>query len=137
MDTLNHLTLDVRGTIVEVNPDSPGDFVRVVYQRTGNQFANYHTGTGAPRQRRAYVATPNPKTSAQLHQQAKLRAAVAAWHTADTATRETARPVAVARAITLYMAFVSNFMASYEPPLGTQWDAGATTWDSGLTTWDV
>jgi len=118
-------SLDVRGKITNV-----------VIQGTSPQFANFYTKNGQPRQVRTYTSPINPKTPAQLAQQAKMRAAVAAWQAATDEDKAKVAPIAKNRAITLYMAFLSEYIKNYIAPTGTTWDSDSTTWDSGNTTWD-
>jgi hypothetical protein len=134
---ITQLCLDIKGTLKEPDPANPTTIIKRVYQATSPQFANYYTKNGKPRMVRAYVAVVNPKTSAQLVQQNKLRLAVAAWHTASDLDKEPARTLAKQRDITIYMAYLSLWMKSYIAPVGTIWDSGATTWDSAATLWDV
>jgi len=137
MPKIKDVSLDVRGTISQIDPLNPSVMQKLVHQACSPQFANYHTKSGKPRMIRAWVQVINPKTPAQLTQQARLRAAVSAWQAADIETRQQAKDTAKKRGITLYMAFVSDFIKSYIPPAGTTWDAGATTWDAGATLWDI
>lgn len=137
MADIKNLSLDVKGTLSMFDPDSPTSIIKVVYQGTSNQFANYFTKTGAPRMVRAYVPVTNPGTPGQLARQEAMRQAVANWHTASTSDREMARELAESRQITLYMAFISLQLKSLNPVLGTIWDGGSTTWDGGTTLWDI
>lgn len=131
------ITLDIKGTVRQITESSPTTPIKVVYQGCNPQFANYYTKSGAPRMRRAYVAPENPKTPAQVAQQAKLAAAVVAWHATTPEVRAEYQARADRRKLTVYMTFISEFIKSYIPPIGTIWDAGATSWDSGATLWDI
>ena len=137
MADIKDISLDVKGTLSMFDPDSPTSIIKVVYQATSEQFANYHTKTGKPRMVRAYVAVVNPGTPAQLARQEAMRQAVANWHTATSEERDLAKTLAESRNITLYMAYISLQLKSLNPVLGTIWDGGATTWDSGTTLWDI
>lgn len=119
-------SLDVRGRIGAV-----------VIQGCAPQYANAKSSLGKPLMIREYVQVINPKTSAQVAQQNKLKAAVAAWQSASQEIREQSRQTAIKRNITLYMAFVSDFIKAYSPTEGTVWDSGTTVWDSGTTVWDL
>jgi hypothetical protein len=137
MTGIKELTLDVKGTLQVEDPGSPGEMLKIVYQGCSPQFANYFNSQGKPRMVRTYVSVTNPGTPAQLARQEGMRQAVAAWQAATQSERETARYLADNRQITLYMAFISIWLKSYSPTIGTIWDGGATTWDSGSTTWDL
>lgn len=133
----NLISLDVRGAIIIDDPDNHGTDLKVVYQATSAQFANYWTKSGEPRMRRRYVVGTDPQSVAQLDRRAAMSAAVAAWHAATAEQRETARTLAHQRSITLFNAYISLQLKAWIPALGTVWDAGATTWDSGSTHWDT
>lgn len=137
MADIKDISLDVRGTLSMFDPDSPTSIIKVVYQATSEQFANYHTKTGKPRMVRAYIAVVNPGTPAQLARQEAMRQAVANWHAATSEERAVAKSLAESRNITLYMAYISLQLKSLNPVLGTIWDGGSTTWDSGSTLWDI
>lgn len=137
MADLKDISLDVKGTLSMFDPDSPTSIIKVVYQGTSPQFANYFTKSGQPRMVRAYAAVVNPGTPAQLARQEAMRVAVANWHAATAEEREIARETAINRQITLYMAYISLQLKSLNPVLGTVWDGGSTSWDSGTTLWDV
>lgn len=131
--------LDARGSIIIPDNDSPGDYKKVVFQGTGAQFANFRTGLDKPRMVRAHVIPTDPQTPTQLAQRGSLRAAVAAWQSADQDERNRALSIAQTRKITLYMAYISLSMAENPPLIGTIWDAGTTGWIDGatVTLWDL
>lgn len=137
MADIKNLSLDVKGTLSMFDPDSPTSIIKVVYQGTSPQFANYYTKTGKPRMVRAYSSPVNPGTPAQLARQEAMRQAVINWHSATSEERALAKTLAESRQITLYMAYISLQLKSLNPVLGTIWDGGATTWDSGSTLWDI
>lgn len=131
------IVLDINGTISKPDPLNPAVTLKIVYQGTSPQFANYYTKQGKPKMVRSYVAVVNPKTPAQLARQEAMRQAVANWHAATPEQKEAARYLAKNRQITLYMAFISLQLKALNPILGTIWDGGSTTWDSGSTIWDI
>lgn len=138
MVDIKKICLDIRGTVTEMTAANPPAPLKIVYQATSAQFANYLTASGKPRMRRIWVNSPNNKSPAQLNQQAKLTAAVLAWQALPISDRVQFKPLASKKRISVYMAFCSQFIKSYIPPIvGTIWDTGATTWDTGATTWDI
>lgn len=108
------ITLDIKGTVKQLTDDSPTTPIKVVYQGTSPQFANYYTKNGKPRMVRGYVNVTNPKTPAQIIQQTRLKNAVAAWHAATDDEKKAFSSIAKTRQITNYMAFISAFILSSE-----------------------
>lgn len=142
-------TLDIRGSLYEPDPTAPEGRRRWVYQHTAPGLGNISNGGRFDRQRRRWVATPNPRTAAQIINRARLAAAVAAWQAMDDAARAPYRAAAVGHHRTGYQQFCHDYMRTIAPivtvwdPTFTAWDPAATPWDTmtpwdaGLTNWDA
>jgi hypothetical protein len=147
----HNLSLDIKGSLIVPDEANPGEVKKVVYQGTTPQFANYETNDGKPRQVREWVIPYDPKTTPQLKQREKLRRAVQAWFDSDQAQRETALATAIKKKVTLFMAFISDWIKASPPievliwdynsalwdtlPVGV-WDGSTATWEAGAEPWD-
>jgi hypothetical protein len=121
--------LEIRGTV-----STPTG--KVVYQKVGRGFGNIANGRRYNWQQRRHVIPIDPKTTAQLAQRAKLRAANAAWHLLTPSEKSAFVTQAKQRGITTYNAYLSWHMQQVAPVTHTTWDAGSTTWDNNATVWD-
>lgn len=102
--------LGIRGTIRAYRDESSLLTQKLVIQGTAPELTHTRDPSGKPVQIRRHIVPHDPKTSTQLAQRDKMRQAVAAWHAADSAARASAKTTARTKNITLYMAFVSDYM---------------------------
>jgi hypothetical protein len=137
MADIRQLTLDVRGKLsIRDNPNSAA-VRKVVFQGTSAQFANYFTANGQPRMQRAYVVQTPSRTPAQAAMRNKMQAAVIAWRSASEAQLINAKKIAGKRAISVYMAFVGQFIKTAQPSQVIIWDTYQSNWDNGASQWDA
>lgn len=101
------------GTVTEPDPDNPGQFVRVVYQRARRGHGHYPHSETRDLLRRRYVVPATSAAPASVACRARFRAAVAEWHTMDAAARAPFEEIGAARQITGFNAWVSAFVASH------------------------
>lgn len=102
--------IELTGSLDEPDPAHPGQFVRVVYQRTAPGLGNLPNSGKFDRQRRRHVVPHDPQTPAQVARRAKMAAAVLAWQAMTPQNRSAWTTPAAARNITPFNAFVSNFL---------------------------
>ncbi len=84
-----------------------------VYQRTAPGKGNIPNGGRYDLQNRAYVAHNLSHTAAQITNQNKFRAAVAAWRLLTPAEQKNYRDAASQRGITAYNLFISNWLKTH------------------------
>lgn len=130
------LGLEVTGTLTLPPDDNVPQKRKVVFQGCRPEAASYFTKSGKPMQTRAYINTPQASTSGAISRRGAMRDAMSAWHSATTEQRETARATALRRGLTLYNAYISDYLLAHKPASFTIWDYGATTWDNLKTLWE-
>lgn len=109
IDTAN----TVIGTVTEPDPDNPGQFVRVVYQRARRGHGHYPHSDTRDLLRRRYVVPATSTAPASIACRARFSAAVNEWHSMDAAARAPFEAAGAARQISGFNAWVSAFVASH------------------------
>jgi hypothetical protein len=136
MADIKKLTLDIRGKLsIRDNPNSAA-IRQVVFQGTSAQFANYLTPNGQPRMERAYVIQTPSRTPRQAAMRNKMQSAVIAWRSATENQLLEAKKIAESRAISVYMAFISQFLKNTPSNQTITWDKNPSLWDNGASQWD-
>jgi hypothetical protein len=93
--------------------DPPRPLGKYVYQRVAPGKGNVTARPAKDLQLRAHVIPIDPHTPNQVARRLLLAAAVARWHATPLQEREQWRPLANARALTLYMASISDTLTNY------------------------
>jgi hypothetical protein len=131
------ICFDIRGKVsLRDNPNSAA-VRKVVFQGTSRQFANYLTPNGQPRMERAYVIQRPSRTPAQSVMRNKMQSAVIAWRTATEMQLLEAKKLAENRAISVYMAFIGQFIKNDKLNHTITWDKNPSLWDDGTSSWDA
>lgn len=106
--TLKTSLLDIRATVTLDAPPLGKPPGRYVFQKVAPGLGNLPGAPLGDRQMRAYVIPVDPQTPAQLARRAAFAAAVASWHAATPEQRETVRPLADRRRISLFNAWIAT-----------------------------
>ena len=122
-------------SMAPANPPRPAG--KYVFQRVAPGLGNVVGTPGRVLQLRSHVIPFDPKTLPQIFHRMHFVNAVAAWHAATQEEKAVAIPTAEQKNITLFNAYISDWMRANHAPTSTSWDGGATTWDNGATTWDA
>lgn len=130
------LGLEVTGTLTLPPDDIVPQTRKVVFQACRPEAATYFTTDGTPMQTRVYINTPQTSTSGALSRRGAMRDAMTAWHSATADQRGSARATALRRRLTLYNAYISDYLLANQPGTYTTWDFGQTTWDNLKTLWE-
>lgn len=102
--------LKISGGIYLCPTDPARPCGRYVYQRVRPGLGNVSASADLSLQLRRWVKGTNPRTPAQTARRDKFRAAIAAWHALDTASRHAWRAAGTSRRLPGYHAFLSAFL---------------------------
>ena len=133
---ITDLALLITGSINVPDPTAPTGWKRIIIQRTTKGLGNIPTRHPYDYQVKTWRLQADPKTFTKQAHRKRFGAAVAAWHDATLAERETARKTATKKSITLFNAYLSDYIRAHPVLARSLWDAGATSWDNNYSHWD-